>query len=151
MAKPLDILTTAFASEQHALVAVGTHAIRWMGAGIGNDYNELELLVRDSSGPAIISTILSSPAWRLSDDVSDLHYLPPEDVSAVIRFRTTDGLWLLTLWPESVYDLRIDRPLIQVPDISPFQPNLSRDGNGPRERGGVDKRGSPVACLVDEV
>ena len=56
MAKPLDILTTAFASQQHALVAVGAHATRWMGAAIGEDHNELELLVRDSSGPAIIST-----------------------------------------------------------------------------------------------
>ena len=124
MAKPLDILTTAFASQQHALVAVGTHATRWMGVTIGEDHNELELLVRDSSGPAIISTLLSSSAWRLSDDLSDLHYLPPADVSAVSRLRTTDGLWLLTLWPESVYGLRIDGPLIQVPDISPFNPAL---------------------------
>ena len=124
MSKPLDILTTAFASQQHALVAVGTHATRWMGVTIGEDHNELELLVRDSSGPAIISTLLSSSSWRLSNDVSDLHYLPPADISAVSRLRTIDGLWLLTLWPQSVYGLRIDRPLIQVPDISPFNPAL---------------------------
>ena len=123
MSKPLDILTTAFASQQHALVALGTHAIRWMGGGgLGSDDNGLELLIRDSSGPAIISTLLSSSAWRLSDDVSGLHYLPPADVSVVIRLRTINDLWLLTLGPEGVYGLRIDGPLIQVPDIPPMNP-----------------------------
>ena len=125
MAKPLDILTAAFASQQHALVALGTHAIRWMGGGgLGSDDNGLELLIRDSSGPAIVSTLLSSSAWRLSDDLSDLHYLPPADISAISRLRTINDEWLLTLWPESVFGLRIDGPLIQVPDISPFNPIL---------------------------
>ena len=120
MAKPLDILITAFASEQHPLVVVGLHATRWMGARAGADENTLDLLIRDSSSPAIISTLLSSSSWCLSHDVSDLSYLPPADISAVTRLTAFGGLWLLTLWPERVYGLRADGPLIQVPDFSPL-------------------------------
>ena len=72
MAKPLDITIAAFSCKQHSLVVLGLHATRWMGAVPGADDSALELEIRDSTGPAIISTLVSSSAWCLGHDVSDL-------------------------------------------------------------------------------
>ena len=130
MPKPLDILTTAFASQQHALVALGTHAIRWMGGSPRYDHNELELLIHDSSDAAIISTLLSSSAWRLSGDVSDLHTSHLQIFRLSVVFAPPTACGCLPCGPRvSMVHVLMDY-LSRSPTFS-LQPGLNRGGNGP--------------------
>jgi hypothetical protein len=55
----LDILISAFAAQQHPIVIVKIHALRWMGA-FTTLSDALDLLIRPTTAKPIISDLLSS-------------------------------------------------------------------------------------------
>ena len=81
-----------------------------------------------SPGPTssgIIDTLVSSGCWHPTDCTADLEDLNEHDLAAVVRLVSTGmDQFRLTLWPESVYCLDINAPLVEAPDFYPQCPAL---------------------------
>ncbi|CAL8580525.1 hypothetical protein XPA_006246 [Xanthoria parietina] len=120
----LDRTLEIFSLHQHPCIVVGTLAVGWAGVGC-LPQEEIDVLVRSADLAVIVEHLLASGGWELADNYVTKDLIPDR---TMINSTTIQDIWLKTriedpwfhylrLWPDNLYNLSVDCPKIEVPDL----------------------------------
>ncbi|KAI4222168.1 MAG: hypothetical protein L6R36_006363 [Xanthoria steineri] len=120
----LDRTLEIFSLHQHPFIVVSTLAVRWGGVG-SLPQEEIDVLVRSADLAVIVEHLLASGGWELADNYVTKDLIPDR---TMINSTTIQDIWLKTriedpwfrylrLWPENLYNLSVDCPKIEIPDL----------------------------------
>lgn len=118
----LENTLAVFQKHHHPFVLVGSLAMRWSGANPVHQH-EIDVLVRSSEAPKIITDLIALGEWELSTN-----YATESRFFSLINESSIPDTWLesciedpwhryLRLWPEELYKMSIDCEKIEVFDV----------------------------------
>lgn len=120
----LDMTLEIFSLHRHPFIVVSTLAVRWSGVAC-MPQEEIDVLVRSTDVAAIVKDLIASGSWELSENYVTKHVIPDD---TMINQTPIKDIWLksriqdpcfryLRIWPNTLYDLSVDCPKIDVPDV----------------------------------
>ena len=120
----LDKTLEIFSMHKHPFVVVSTLAVHWGGVACLRQ-EEIDVLVRSSEVAVIVEDLITSGSWELSENYATKQLIPDD---SMINQTAIKDIWLksriqdpcfryLRIWPDTLYNLSVDCPKIEVPDV----------------------------------
>ncbi|KAI9848468.1 MAG: hypothetical protein M1837_000263 [Sclerophora amabilis] len=124
-----DFVAAILEARQHPIIIVEEAGLQWMGIKEVNG-EDLDLLVRDSQLDDIVHDLLETGQYETADYDPKYRwrYAYAKQVPRLRYCGKQPGLYpTLSLWPESVYMISCDAPMVEVPDICAWNAVLMED------------------------
>jgi hypothetical protein len=113
----LDSILTIFSNHNHPFILLNDFAMKWMGcANLPN--GSVDVLVRSSRHDSILKDLLTLSDWEITQSQHRGIFEIFSEGETILKNTRDSSMWpYLRLFPEELFFLSIDGPIIEVPDL----------------------------------